>query len=119
MAQTKLIERYFRKKTRKILNVSFLKNIFNEQPKTIIQGISCAEDLLPTHFVKDTLHKCTPLPFIVDGYTENQGSLSLILRTSIDDVHSPRIISWSYVFSALKAYKQLHPLGLWGLYAIY
>lgn len=119
MAQTKLIERFYRKKIRKILNVSFLKTIFNEQPKAILQGIACAEDLLPTFFVKDTLHKCTPLPFIVDGYTESQSSLALIVRTSFDDIHSPRIISWSYVFSALKAYKELHPLGLWGLYAIY
>ena len=119
MAQTKLAERFYKKKTRKILNISFLKTVLNQHPNAIIQGIACAEDLLPTHFIKNTLHKCTPLPFIVDGYTENSGSLSLILRTAIDDVHSPRVISWSYAFSALKAYKALHPLDLWGLYAIY
>lgn len=118
-AQVKLIERYFKKKTRKILNISFLKTVLNEHPDAIIQGTACAEDLLPTFFPKDTLNKCTTLPFIIDGYTENNGSLSLIVRTAFDDIHSPRVISWSYAFSALKAYKALHPLNLWGLYAIY
>lgn len=119
LAQTKLMERHYRKKTRRILNVSFLKSMFKEHPNSIIQGIACAEDLLPTFFIKHILHKCTPLPFIVDGLVEDKGYTSLIVRTAMDDVHSPRIISWSYVFSGLKAYKELHPLELWGLYAIY
>jgi hypothetical protein len=119
ISQAKLFERYYKKSTRRILNVSFLKSIFKDQPKAIIHGVACAEDLLPSFFAKNLLHKCTILPFIVDGYVEDKGHLSLILRTAIDDVHSPRIISWSYVFSALKAYQELHPLELWGMYAIY
>lgn len=118
-AQTKLLERYLKKSINKILNISFLKSTFKNHPLAIVQGIACAEDLLPTFFAKNILHKCTPLPFIIDGYMEDKGSLSLVIKTAMDDVHSPRIISWSYVFSALKAYKELHPLGLWGLYAIY
>lgn len=119
LAQTKLIERHYQKKVRRIVNVSFLKSMFKEHPKSIIQGIACAEDMLPTFFSKNILHRCTPLPFIVDGLISDKGYTSLIVRTAMDSISSPRIISWSYIFSALKAYKDLHPLELWGLYAIY
>jgi hypothetical protein len=118
-SQFNLMQKHFKKKSRKILNISFVKSIFKEKPKAILQGIGCREDLLPTFFQKTSLNQCSPLPFIVDGYIEDRGTLSLIVRTALDSLHAPRIISWSYVYSSLKAYKDLHPMNLWGLYAIY
>ena len=118
-SQFKLIQKHFKKKSRKMLNISFVKTIFKQKPNAILQGIGCREDLLPTFFQKRSLNQCTPLPFIVDGYIEDRGTLSLVVRTALDSLHAPRIVSWSYVYSALKAYKDLHPMSLWGLYAIY
>ncbi len=118
-SQFKILERHYKKRSRKILNISFVKSIFKEHPNSILQGIGCREDLLPSFFQKQTLNQCSPLPFIVDGYIEDNGSLSLIVRTAFDSLHAPRIISWSYIYSALKAYQDLHPMKLWGLYAIY
>lgn len=119
LSQFKLIERHYKKRTQKIINISFLKTLFKKHPKAIIQGIGCREDLLPSFFQKKALNQCSPIPFLVDGYKEVDGALSLVVRTAYDDLHSPRLISWSYIFSAVKAYQNYHPINLWGLYAIY
>ena len=117
--QEKFLRTYYKKKTQKILNVSFLKNIFKTKPNSIIHGLGCREDLLPTFFQKRAINECSPLPFIVDGYFEEDGILSLVVRTAYDDLHAPRIIPWSYIFSAVKAYQSHNPINLWGLYALY
>jgi len=119
MAQVKLIQRFYLKKTRKIINISILKSVMNTHPKALLHGVGCAEDILPSFFKKRAFNQCSPLPFIVDGYLEKDGFMSLVVRTSLDSLHAPRIISWSYIFNSLKAYKNQHPLNTWGLYAIY
>ncbi len=119
LTQEKFIRDFYKKKNQKIINVSFLKNVFKNKKNAIIHGIGCREDLLPTFFQKRTLSQCTPLPFIVDGFIQKDGSLSLITRTAYDDLHAPRITPWSYIFSAVKAYQAHSPMNLWGLYALY
>jgi hypothetical protein len=104
---------------KKVINITMLKNIFKKHPRTIIHGMGCSEDLLPSFFKKEAFNQCTPLPFIVDGYIEDEGYLSLVVRTALDDLHAPRIISWTQIFSATKSYQLHHPLNTWGLYAIY
>ncbi len=81
-------------------------------------GIGCAEDLLPEHFSKESFNQCSPLPFIVDGYREKAGIYSVVIRTAYDSLHAPRLVPWTNLFSALKDYQRLHPLDIWGLYAL-
>jgi hypothetical protein len=119
ITQEKFLKDFYKKKSRSILNTSFLKSTFKEKENAIIHGIGCREDLLPTHFQKRSLNECSPIPFIIDGYLEDKGFLSLVVRTAYDDLHAPRIIPWSYIFSSVKAYQALSPLNLWSLYALY
>lgn len=118
-SQFKLIENFYKKTVQKIINISFLKTMFKRHPNAIIQGIGCREDLLPTFFKKYSFNQCSPVSFIVDGFSEKDGILSLVVRSSYDSLHAPRLISWSYVFNAVKAYQEFHPINLWGFYAIY
>ena len=111
--------------TKKKLNLKSIKNISSylllqkQYPKAIFLGVGCAEDLLPSFFKRYAFNICTPLPFISDGYLKSEGSYALVTRTGVDQINAPRIIPWPYVFNAVKTYQQLHPIKLWGLYAIY
>ena len=111
--------------TKKKLNLKSIKNISSylllqkQYPKAIFLGVGCAEDLLPSFFKRYAFNICTPLPFISDGYLKSEGSYALVTRTGVDQINAPRIIPWPYIFNAVKTYQQLHPIKLWGLYAIY
>lgn len=102
----------------KITNITSLRFYFNQGPNYIIHGMGCAEDLLPSFFQKETINQCTPITFIVDGLIEKSGRASLVVRTSLDDLHSPRIVDWNYLYSSVRSYQELHPLKFWGLYVI-
>ena len=114
-----MIERYKKKKAKEIINVSSFKNLFNKHNDSIFLGVGCAEDLLPTHFKSKHINQCIYLPFIVDGYIEDAGRYSLVVRTSYDQIHAPRIIPWTYLFSSIKNYQSHHPLNEWSFYGIY
>ena len=101
-----------------IRNFTFLKGFFQKYSNAIVHGIGCAEDLLPSFFQKSSLGECSPLPFIVDGIVIKKHSLYLSFRSSIDDVHSPRLIPWDKIFNSISNYKELHPLNTWTLYGI-
>lgn len=115
----KLLETELKKNSKKIMNISNLKFYFKQNEKAIIHGIGCRELLLPSFFPVRAFNQCTPLPFIVDGYKEKDGELSLITRTALDGLYAPRLISWSYIFQAVQAYQVHHPLKQWGLYVVY
>lgn len=119
LAQSNLLVDNLKLKTKKVLNISELKNIFAQNKNSIIHGIGCSEDLLPSYFKKLALNQCSPLPFIIDGYLEEDGYISVVIRTAVDDLHAPRILSWANLFSGVKSYQMQHPLNMWGLYAIY
>lgn len=108
----------YKLKSSRVLNVSTLKRVLNENKEAVIHGIGCAEDLLPGHFSKKRFNECRPLPFIIDGYKENDGLYSVIIRTAYDSLHAPRLVPWTNLFSALKDYQRIHPLNVWGLYAL-
>ncbi len=108
-------------KSSRISNYSSVKFFFKERENTILHGIACIEDLLPYHFKKRYFNQCRPVAFIVDGMIpeiDGSDNKELVIRTAIDDIHSPRIIRWPQLFSALKNYQQFHPLKIWTLYAI-
>lgn len=115
-ASTNIIEKVYKKRSKTILNLTQLKYYFNKKKDGIIHGIGCAEDLLPEFIRKESLNQCRPLPFIVDGITKDG---RLAMRTAIDDLHSPRLIHWSFVFGAISSYKNIHPLKAWAFYGLY
>jgi len=100
----------------RIYDLNILKNYFKENPNGIIYGIGCVQDILPQFFKTKTLHDCSPIPFIIDGYDKNQENILLSIRTSIDDLHSPRLIDWNFVFNAVSNFKELQPMDTWTLY---
>lgn len=107
-----------KRKERKIDNLTILKVELKNYPTTIFHGLGCAESLLPRFFPIHSLNQCTPLPFIVDGYLEKENKTFLVMRTSIDDIHGPRIVPWTQIFTAVKSYQAIHPLKNWNFYAV-
>lgn len=106
-------------KERKILNLTELKFFLDKTDNGIVHGIGCREDLVPELYNRISLNECHPLPFIVDGHHSEENKTLLITRLAIDDIHSPRLIPWSYIFNAVTSYQQLHPLQTWTFYGIY
>ena len=100
-------------------NLTQLMTHFENHKKSIIHGIGCASELLPTHFKTQYVGECRPITFIVDGTLKKDELVSLIVRTSLDDLHSPRIISWSSIYSAVTTYQTHHPMNQWSMYAVY
>ncbi len=118
-SQLAILERHLEKKNKEMKNTTYIKNNLNQYPESIIHGIGCAEDILPHFFRKTTFNQCTPLPFIIDGMIESEGLFTFIVRTAIDDIHSPRKISWNYLYNGVKNYQSIHPLNKWSLNATY
>lgn len=104
---------------RLIKSMSSFLQVYNTHKQSIFFGIGCAEEILPRFFKRSSLNQCTPLPLIADGFIEKNEKYSLVTRTSIDQVHAPRIIPWKRLYSGFVQYKNLHPIGAWGFYAIY
>ncbi|OFZ45992.1 MAG: hypothetical protein A2381_00340 [Bdellovibrionales bacterium RIFOXYB1_FULL_37_110] len=100
----------------RIYDLNILKNYFKEYPSGIIYGIGCVQDILPQFFKTKALNDCSPIPFIIDGYDKNQENILLSIRTSIDDLHSPRLIDWNFIFNAVSNFKELQPINTWTLY---
>ncbi len=103
---------------RNIRNLTDLNFYFKQFKTGIVHGIGCAEDLLPVFFKKTSLNSCLPLPFIIDGVVEKKNGKYLVFRSSIEDVHTPRLMKWNFIFSAVASYRELHPLSTWVLYGI-
>ena len=101
-----------------IHNLTFLRVFFKKYSDAIAHGIGCAEDLLPSFFQKKFLGACRPLTFIVDGIINKKGTVYLSFRSSIDDLHSPRLVAWDQVFNGVSNYKKIHPLNSWTFYGI-
>lgn len=118
-SQTFLLQKDAQKKTKSMHSLPRLQEFFKENAKGIVHGIGCAEDLLPGFFKKYALNQCSPLPFVIDGLIKNGDRTGLVIRSAVDNIHAPRIISWSQIFSAVKTYQQHQPLKQWTLHAIY
>lgn len=112
------IETGLKKKELNLHNTTMVKAYFKKAKKPIIHGVGCAEDLLPNFFRTQSLRQCSPLPFIIDGMIEDQERFSFVIRTALDSLQAPRIMSWSQVYSGVKSYQETHPLKTWTLHAI-
>lgn len=115
----KVLSKEYKLTLKSVKNMTTFLFIKKNHPKANFIGVGCREDLLPTFFAKKSLNQCHPLPFHIDGYFEQDGTYALITRTSLDQVHAPRIIPWTYIFNSLKNYQQIHPIKAWGFYALY
>jgi len=114
-----ILKNQFRFKTNMIRNFTDLKYFLKKFNKMIVYGTGCVEDLLPSFFKKESFNQCRPTQFIIDGYIEENLRAYMIVRTALDDVHSPRIIPWPYVFTSVKSYQEFQPLKSWTMYGIH
>ncbi len=103
---------------RGIRNITDLKFYLDKVSNGIIHGIGCAEDLIPEQFQRVAINECHPLPFIIDGHVERGNETLMVTRLSIDDVHTPRLISWPNIFNSVSGYQEMHPLNTWTLNGI-
>jgi hypothetical protein len=118
-SQTYILQKDAKKKTKAISTLTALSEFFKQAPKGIIHGVGCSEDLMPGFFKKYAMNQCTPLPFIVDGIIQEGDRVVLVTRTAADNIHAPRLVSWSNIYSAVKSYQVHHPVNQWTFYAIY
>lgn len=93
--------------------------VFLQQPGNgVVHGIGCAEDLLPERYFRKSLNQCRPMPFIIDGIEVEDVKTHLVVRFPIESIHSPRLMNWNHVFTAITHYKELHPLDAWMMYGL-
>ncbi len=111
-----MIEEARKYRRKSIKSITELKFYLNLSDTSVIHGVGCVEDLLPGHFRKYRMNQCNPVPFIIDGLIEEKYRFFVSLRTAIDDVHSPRIITWYNVFNSVKNFNLHQPINHWTLY---
>lgn len=104
--------------SRSVKNLTELKFYLDKISNGIVHGVGCVEDLLPEEFQRNVMNQCHPMPFIIDGHLEKHGETWLVLRASIDDIHTPRLVQWQNVFNSVTSHSELHPLNTWTLYGI-
>ncbi len=115
---TKMLNEVRGTQDRMIRNLTDMKFFLDSVPTSIIHGVGCAEDLIPDLYQRSTINQCRPLPFIVDGYSMKGEETWLVTRLSIDDLHTPRMVSWPSIFNAVSAYQEIHPMNTWTFYGI-
>jgi len=118
------LEKMLQVKSQKVSSLSELKFFFSQHDQGIIHGVACGEDLYPHNYKKFNFSQCSPLPFIIDGVLEKtingkaQAAL-LSFRSGIDEIGSPRLLSWQSVLLGLESYQRFHPQNFWSLYGLY
>jgi hypothetical protein len=117
-SQNYILTRDYKQNGKLLNNLSAILTFFKQSKHGILHGIGCAEELLPSFFRSQSLNQCSPLPFIIDGLIRENDQTVFVTRSGVDSLQAPRLISWSLVYSAVKAYQQSHPLRLWTLYGL-
>ncbi len=118
-SMTNIMAESYKLSQKTIKNLTELTFYFEQNKDGIIHGVGCLEDLRPEDYPKQSFNQCTPIPFIIDGVSKSDNEeVFIVLRLSIDDVHSPRLLPWNHLFSSIKTYQVLHPLGTWTLFGI-
>ena len=117
-SQHYLLTHDFNKSGRKMNNVGSIGTFFKKNKNGIIHGVGCAEDLMPSFFKTHAFNQCTPLPFIIDGIIRENDKTVFVTRSAVDSLQTPRLISWSLIYSAVKSYQHSHPLKTWTLYGL-
>ena len=100
-----------------ITNLNQIKFFLKEKNK-IIHGVGCIQNIYPRHFKLRSMNQCKPTAFIIDNIIEENNNIFLSIRTSIDDLHSPRLVHWSFIYNSLKMYQNVHSINSWTLYGL-
>ena len=117
MTTDKVLEQSLEFYPQKIMSLSNLK-FHLKHKNAIAYGTGCLEDLYPYFFTRKNINSCTPNLFIIDGFVSRGYRDFLTLRSTIDEVGSPRLILWNQVFNSLKSFQSIHPRKEWTLYGI-
>lgn len=104
--------------SRSVKNLTDLKFYLDKMSNGLVHGVGCIEDLIPEEFQRTVINQCHPMPFIIDGYLVKQNETWIVLRSAIDDIHTPRLVLWQNIFNSVSAHSELHPLNTWTLYGI-
>lgn len=115
----KQMSKHLKKEFKSVKNTTVLKRYLEMNKKVVVVGTGCAEDILPSFFQRESLNQCHPVGIIIDQLIEKDGLFSVQLRTTMDHIQAPRIVSWQNVFTGIKQYQKIHPLNSWELYAFY
>ncbi|MCR9206039.1 MAG: hypothetical protein NXH75_15760, partial [Halobacteriovoraceae bacterium] len=113
-----MLEEGYKLRSKKLRNLTELEVFLRQKKSRIIHGVGCAEDLLPRFFRREVFNECKPLPFLIDGVVKEGENMYLVMRTSVDDLHSPRLVPWNWVFTGVMKYQSHQPLNQWTLYGI-
>ena len=100
-----------------ITNLNQIRQFLKEKNK-VIHGVGCIQNIYPRHFKLRSMNQCKPTTFIIDNIIEKNKNVYLSIRTSIDDLHSPRLIHWSFIYNSLKTYQNVHSINSWTLYGL-
>lgn len=114
----KPMEELLKFKNKLVRNLTELTTYLDSSLNSLVHGVGCLEDILPQSFKKESINQCTPMPFIIDGFIKREGKILLSVRTSLDNLHAPRLISWNYIFSGILTYSKIQPNKQWALYGI-
>ena len=115
---TNLLNEVHGTQDRQIRNFTDLTFHLEKIASSVVHGIGCAEDLLPEIYQRHSINQCQPMPFILDGIVKKNSDNFIVTRLAIDDVHTPRLLNWSYIYNSVSAYQELHPLNTWTLYGV-
>lgn len=113
-----ILKETLRLETRTLRNITELSHFLKASETGVAHGIGCLEDIFPERYQRRSLNECRPLPFIIDGISEAGGRTKLVVRTSIEDLHSPRLMNWNHIYNSVMNYKETHLLDSWTLYGI-
>ena len=114
----KLLKDQLKIQSKPIMHLTEFQNFLQDSPQGFGLGVGCLEDIYPWKFRRTTLGECRPITFLADGIQWNEGKARLIIRSGIDDIHSPRLVPWPQVFQSLIQYQAHHPLKAWTFYGI-
>lgn len=107
-----------KRKGKIIRSLTDLEIYFKEFKDAIVHGVGCGEDLYPEYFKKIALNQCSPVPFIISGFQIEKGEKRIVFHSSLDELHSPRMLIWNMVFNSVANFRIIHPLNTWTLYGI-
>ncbi|MBP5296590.1 MAG: hypothetical protein J6Y94_04580, partial [Bacteriovoracaceae bacterium] len=115
----KIMGRYLKREQKLIRNLTELFYFLDTNPRGLIHGMACLEDILPEFFAKQSLGQCRPYPFIIDGREKVASDTFLSVHLPLDDVHLPRRIRWQNIYQGVVNLQQLHPMKSWAMYGIW
>lgn len=117
-SQNYILTRDFKRTPTSLSSLASMTNFFKKTRGGIVHGIGCAEDLLPGFFKTRALNQCSPLPLVVSGMIREKDKVVFVVRTSVDSLSAPRLLSWSTLYSAIRSYQKMQPLKQWTLYGL-